>query len=168
MKKIFDEVLSDHKNLKHIQIPRWIHADKTSSIELIGFCDASGKAKAGMVYVRIMTNEGYKVSLLQAKGNINKINTKAVIESRENTIPKNEFESLTILAALLATCAKIFTDRQVSLRAYCDNKPAICWAKNTKPLKTKFHETRRKTLRQEVAAFQNLLKVHYGGPVLHG
>jgi Pao retrotransposon peptidase len=67
------------QTLESIKIPRWLGTKEHSTLELIGFSDASGRGQAAVIYGRIKNGESYKISLISARGNVSKSSTKAVI-----------------------------------------------------------------------------------------
>ena len=53
--------------IEQIKLPRWYQTSDEAHIELHGFADASEKAYAGVVYLRVKTLNGAHVSLIAAK-----------------------------------------------------------------------------------------------------
>lgn len=93
IKTQFMKILHNVSCLNHIRIPRFLPNSEDNVIDLIGFADASTHAQAAVLYSRHKANEGYKVILLLARGNVSKSKTAAVMKSKQNTIPKLELSS---------------------------------------------------------------------------
>ncbi|XP_055909270.1 uncharacterized protein LOC129944103 [Eupeodes corollae] len=64
--------------LKAIEIPRWINFTKESKIEVPGFCDASEKAYAAAIYLRITTGIKIYTNLIVAKTRVAPLKNKSI------------------------------------------------------------------------------------------
>ena len=66
------KIVYDLQNLSKIQIPRYINTERdgTEEYQLIYFCDASGKAYAMAVYIRVTGPHSVKVNLIFAKAQV--------------------------------------------------------------------------------------------------
>ncbi|XP_017469584.1 PREDICTED: uncharacterized protein LOC108361477 [Rhagoletis zephyria] len=74
-----------------IRVLHWLGMTKTSTVNFHGFCDASSKAYAAVVYVRIEDPEGeVRVSLVAAKTRVG--------PSKSTTIPRMELSAARLLA----------------------------------------------------------------------
>ncbi|XP_036334761.1 uncharacterized protein LOC118745416 [Rhagoletis pomonella] len=106
--------------LNSVRVPRWLGMNATERTTLCGFCDASQKAYAAVVYTHTIKADGLsRVSLLTAR-------TK-VAPLRGATIPRLE-----LCAALLL--AKTISDARVALNLvdsafhlWSDSTIALCW-----------------------------------------
>ncbi|XP_036327394.1 uncharacterized protein LOC118740001 [Rhagoletis pomonella] len=77
--------------LSSIRVLRWLGMTKKSTVNLHGFCDASSKAYAAVVYVRIEDPEGeVRVSLVATKTRVG--------PSKSTTIPRMELSAARLLA----------------------------------------------------------------------
>ena len=64
--------MSQLKRIGKVSVPRYYFSDipsikKHERIQLIGFCDASGKAYAAVVYARVKTDDKASVTLVMSK-----------------------------------------------------------------------------------------------------
>jgi len=78
--------------LEKISIPRFVHTDPMSPVQLHAFADASLRAYGACAYIRSKTAEGYKVSLLTSKSKVATLKTK--------TLPRLELCAAHLLADL--------------------------------------------------------------------
>lgn len=61
------KIKSELPTLRELKIPRWIFTQKSASIEIHGFCDASELAYAAVIYVKATCIDQVNISLLSAK-----------------------------------------------------------------------------------------------------
>ncbi|XP_029168391.1 uncharacterized protein LOC114938571 [Nylanderia fulva] len=103
-------------HLTTLQVPRWLGFERNiQCLHLHGFCDASSKAYAAVVYSKIVTNSGDShVRLLLSKTKVAPIKT--------ISIPRLEL----CAAQLLARCIS-FTIDAMKLQ----NIPVFCWSDST-------------------------------------
>ena len=95
------------------------------SCTLCGFCDASLKAYAGVIYVLLETNVGYSVKFVAAKTRV------APIQCQ--TIPRLELLSALLLARLLSTVTESL-ECELTLsppRCFTDSTVSLCWIKGS-------------------------------------
>ena len=66
------KIVYDLQNLSKIQIPRYVNTERdgTEEYQLICFCDASGKAFATAVYIRVIGPHSVKANLIFAKARV--------------------------------------------------------------------------------------------------
>jgi len=64
--------------LEEEYIPRSVHTDPMSPVQLHDFADTSLRAYGACVYIRRKTAEGYKVSLLTLKSKVAPLKTKTL------------------------------------------------------------------------------------------
>ncbi|XP_076283630.1 uncharacterized protein LOC143210562 [Lasioglossum baleicum] len=102
--------------LRQISLPRWINLGSSAlSVELHGFADASNRAYAAVIYLRVtMQNGEVAVSLLTAKSKV------APVKSL--SIPRLELCAATLLARLMS-----FIRTTLDLH----NSPVYCWTDST-------------------------------------
>ena len=66
---------------QQIRVPRYLLCDvqhRVDSYSLIGFCDASKKAYAAVVHLRVITQEGLHVKFLTSKTRVNPLQPKTI------------------------------------------------------------------------------------------
>lgn len=79
--------------LNDLTIPRLITNPDAKSITLIGFADASQKAYAAAIYVRVPVNEGFDSNLLMAKSKVG--------PTKPHSIPRMELCGAELLAKII-------------------------------------------------------------------
>ncbi|XP_043478500.1 uncharacterized protein LOC122508897 [Leptopilina heterotoma] len=115
--------------LSGIKIPRWLGSFSNSLIELHGFSDASTRAYAAVVYVRVLKyKEDGQVTLLAAKSKVAPIKTA--------TIPKLELCGAALLVKLLKYVRRLTFLNAVPVTAWCDSQVTLAWI-NQHPSKWK-------------------------------
>jgi hypothetical protein len=67
--------VENYPSISLVRIPRWVSLTKRSHIQLHGFCDASEKAYAAVLYMRCEVNDQTSVTLLTAKTKVAPIKT---------------------------------------------------------------------------------------------
>lgn len=67
--------LEDFSNITNIQIPRWVLFSPDSEVQFHGFCDASEKAYAAALYIRIVHDDVVYIHLLAAKSKVAPVKT---------------------------------------------------------------------------------------------
>jgi len=94
LEKEFRKFYNLFHHLEEIKIPRWVnYTPEAKDVEYHGFSDASNKAIAAVVYLRIKIDGEIKISILAAK-------TKLVDPNKPN-IPRYELDAAVLLARLM-------------------------------------------------------------------
>ena len=111
-----------------ISIPRCYFngvSDDLVSCTLCGFCDASLKAYAGVVYLLMETTTKPLVKYIAAKTRVSPL--------KEQTIPRLELLSALLLSRLLTSVTQsLECELQLSpARCFTDSTVALCWIKGT-------------------------------------
>lgn len=111
-----------------ISIPRCYFEsprEEIISCSLFGFCDASSKAYAGVVYLLLETSVGHSVKFVAAKTRV------APLQCQ--TIPRLELLSALLLARLLSTIAESleFELPLSAPRCFTDSRVSFCWIKGS-------------------------------------
>jgi Pao retrotransposon peptidase/Family of unknown function (DUF5641) len=109
--------------IQEVAVPRWIGVVSTQKVEIHGFCDASGDAYGGVVYV---VSDSSAPILLSSKVKISPI--------KKPTIPRLELMGATLLAKLVVSVtAAIRLGCSVStITCWTDSEIVIDWLKNPK------------------------------------
>lgn len=123
---IWNKFLVAIENLPIIRIPRFVFVEiqeVVESVELHGFCDSSCHVYSGVVYVRVVTNTGVKVSLLASKTKVAPLKTLS--------IPRLELLGSVILTKLLKDIKNALSTRVLINNVYCwtDSTVVLCWIK---------------------------------------
>ncbi|UYV60184.1 hypothetical protein LAZ67_1000270 [Cordylochernes scorpioides] len=119
----------DLSSLEHIQIPRCVVPGKFMKVELNGFCDASQKAYAASLYLKvILSNTSAKTFLLVAKTR--------VAPMKVVSLPKLELCSALLLARLVKTVYDNLPLTINEIYLWSDSTIALCWI-NSEPCRWK-------------------------------
>ena len=100
-------------------------SEEIISCTLCGFCDASNKAYAGVVYLLLETSAGFSVKFVAAKTRVAPL--------QQQTIPRLELLSALLLARLMSTIAKGLEFELTLSSPYCftDSMVSLCWIKGS-------------------------------------
>ncbi|XP_055848210.1 uncharacterized protein LOC129913509 [Episyrphus balteatus] len=138
----------DLKNLNKLKIPRWIGISKTNQTNQIhGFCDASIKAYAAVLYIRTQDENGnIKVNLLTAKSKVAPV--------KPITLPRLELNGALLLAKLIKA-----TIQDMQLETF----PVFLWTDATIVLQwIREHPSKWKTyVANRVAEIQDVTPTEY-------
>ncbi|XP_029172121.1 uncharacterized protein LOC114941332 [Nylanderia fulva] len=113
-----------HTHLKHLEevmIPRWIQlGHHVLHLELHGFSDASTKAYAAAVYIRVVTVDGMvSVNLLAAKSKVAPVKVMSV--------PRLELSAAQLLARLIHFIREALDFREVNVYCWTDSTITLAW-----------------------------------------
>lgn len=108
-----------------VKVPRWIGlSNDAAQISLQGFCDASERAYACVVYVRIVQIDGtISCNLIAAKTKIAPLNT--------ISIPKLELQGAVLLVKLLEKVRTALRMPDIHQTAWSDSFIVLCWLSST-------------------------------------
>ncbi len=120
----WESMVTDLQVDQQIQVPRYVLHEvhgQVDSCSLVGFCDASKRAYAAVIYLRVKTPEGFQIRLLASKTRVNPL--------QPPTIPRLELLSALILTRLLVSVKKALEGRLPPLETICytDSKVALYW-----------------------------------------
>ncbi|XP_077262598.1 uncharacterized protein LOC143897666 [Temnothorax americanus] len=112
---------SDLPSLEAIRVPRWLTSgDEGCRLKLHGFADASERAYAAVIYLRVERGDGeVEVRLLEAK-------TK-VAPLKQMTLPRLELSAATLLVRLMAHVQRVLEARNVPSHLWSDAKVVLGW-----------------------------------------
>ncbi|XP_065170182.1 uncharacterized protein [Atheta coriaria] len=141
--QIWIQYLNQLRELQQLSIPRWLQLHATSTFEIHGFCDASQKAMAAVIYVRATVTGTPTITLMCSK-------TK-VAPLKRLTIPRLELCAAVLLTRLL---------KHVIASMNWDAHPTYCWTDsaitytwvNNHPSRWKEFVHNRVTFIQEVSS----------------
>lgn len=108
-------------HLEKLKIPRWTGNSKIDKlIELHGFSDASEKAYAAVVYIKVVDLEdNVKVAILAAKTKVAPI--------KSISLPRLELCGALLLAHLLEKVVKAMNFNEVAVHAHTDSQIVLAW-----------------------------------------
>lgn len=133
LREQFDTWLKQLPLITQIEIPRWLNIDyeNEEKIALHIFADASKRAYATCVYLRIETLEGTKVQLVNARSRVAPI--------KELTIPRLELLSCLIGARLAKTVISDMKLENCSTVFWSDSSTALGWIRRDQAWGTFVH-----------------------------
>ena len=109
----------------NINISRCVNEYKGATLELIGFCDASEKAYAAVIYIITNKNSSINSKIMIAKSR--------VAPMKQMTIPRLELLGAVLLARLMSTVKKILSTWEFkNITYYTDSTNVLYWIKDTK------------------------------------
>ena len=121
-------LVSDLREGWPISVPRcyWSIISGEASIHtLSGFCDASQKAYAAVVYLRSDSNVGVSIRLVASKTRVSPL--------KEQTIPRLELLSALLLARLITSITQALQQELPLSEAHCftNSMISLCWTKGS-------------------------------------
>lgn len=129
--------------LKTIKINRWIGGTK-KFIDLYGFCDASEKAYACIVYTRVINENGEPVvNLLTAK-------TRVAPLAQKITLPRLELCGALLLSQLMEKAKQSLNDYILTIWAWSDSKVVLAWLQGEETKWERYVENRVKKIKQVI------------------
>ena len=137
------ELRRELRTLDTITIPRWVHYAPTGvELEIHGFCDASERAYAAAVYLRVQRTSTVHSRLLVVKTKVAPV--------KLLSIPRLELCGALLLARLLASLKNGLSLNGVPIVAWSDSTVTVAWIRS--------HAARWKPfVAHRVAEIQNLL-----------
>lgn len=145
-KNAFETCIRMLPMLADLRVPRWTGSSKTNLPQIVGFCDASGDGFAAVLYSRVASDVGFKITLLASKGRVCPLKTKTNKESKLCTIPKMELEGILLLAELFKDIGNSM--KVQSFCAYTDSEVALAWVRNGERNENKFVKRRVTKIRK--------------------
>lgn len=106
--------------LANIKIPRYLHTHNLTICEIHGFCDASSKAFAAVIYLRIVSTTT-TISLLTSKTRVAPVKTV--------TLPRLELCGALLLAELTETVQRALKLPFSNIYLWCDSTITLSWIK---------------------------------------
>lgn len=106
--------------LTQIRVDRWFKTQKTSEIQLHGFCDASELAYGAVIYARVRTDHNtYTTTIITSKSRVAPI--------KVMTMPRLELCAANLLTTLLESIYPTFDTQKVSIFSWTDSQIALHW-----------------------------------------
>ena len=122
----WDAFLNELDRIKEITIRRFVFyevKDDIESVEIHGFSDSSLDAYAAVIYLRVKTKVGIKVSLITSKSK--------VAPMKKFSVPRLELLACVLLAKLMQQVTFSISSQitAYSVFAWTDSKVTLCWIK---------------------------------------
>lgn len=122
----WEALTSDLGQARTLLIPRCctgVKDDDVRSYSLQGFCNASQKAYAAVVYLQVRTRDSTSTQFLCSKTRVAPV--------KKVTIPQLELLSALLLARLISTVKQALEPehRLGDLTCYTDSQVVLCWIK---------------------------------------
>ncbi|XP_036337045.1 uncharacterized protein LOC118747130 [Rhagoletis pomonella] len=111
--------MHDYMNINTIRIPRWVHFTQTDDAEIHGFSDASEKAYATTVFLRVKTAERVVVSLLMAKTKVAPVKTVS--------LPRLELCGAVLLSETLEAVVENLSLVHMKINLWTDSTIVLAW-----------------------------------------
>ena len=127
MNKTWNLIFEELKPLGYVRIPRCYFYPGFSKIDvqLHGFSDASERAYAAVVYIRVVYSDGrIETRLAASKTRVSPI--------KKQTIPRLELLGAVILSRLTATVLKALPEQVNRSNYWVDSRTVLCWIQNDK------------------------------------
>ena len=130
MLNTWNSIVSEIKSLNGIRIPRCYFQERctTTNIQLHAFSDASEKAYAAAVYLRLTYSDGQVETRLIASKT-------RVVPIKTQTIPRLELLGAVILSRLVDTIQRSLPVPVNQVVYWVDSRVVLCWIQNEKPWK---------------------------------
>lgn len=107
-------------HLAEFRLERWVNTNLNDVVELHGFSDASNRAYAAVVYLRVINNSGaIHVNLVAAKTRVAPV--------KQVSIPRLELCGAVLLAKLLVEIAEVLKVPRNHVRAWTDSTVVLAW-----------------------------------------
>ncbi|XP_054746732.1 uncharacterized protein LOC129251360 [Anastrepha obliqua] len=116
---LFSEVTLDYGEFDNIRIPRWVHYSPADNAEIHGFCDASEKAYAAAVYLRVKKQDQVYLNLLLAKTRVAPVKT--------ISLPRLELCGAVLLADIIETVTENLSLAHLDVHLWTDSTIVLAW-----------------------------------------
>ena len=108
--------------LEEVKLPRWTNASKSTALELHGFSDASEKAYAACIYLRVKDGDKYHCHLLASKTRVAPLKTVS--------IPRLELMGAVLLTQLIQHTKAALRKPDIPIYGWTDSTITLCWIKS--------------------------------------
>lgn len=115
------KIRADIANINQYKISRWIRTGERESIELHGFCDASSKGFACVIYCKTRSEENEaKVVMVAGK-------SKLVPTNKQVSLPRLELCGAELLANLMQKVKENLNYRNIDIYGWIDSQVVLAW-----------------------------------------
>lgn len=118
--KEWSKIKQEIEIINNFTIPRWLGTESVSNIELHGYCDASQKAYACVVYCKLQKLGQIKTILLAGK-------SKLVPCKKQVTLPKLELMGAQLLAKLMERIKSCLQNHKIMTYGWTDSTAVLGW-----------------------------------------
>ncbi|XP_017472300.1 PREDICTED: uncharacterized protein LOC108363445 [Rhagoletis zephyria] len=118
----WETFLDNYEHIQKIKIPRWTNFTPWDEVEFHGFCDASEKAYAAALYIRVRdraSNNAPHINLLVGKTKVAPVKTVS--------LPRLELCGALLLAELINTFIPQFEVTQPVIYKWTDSTVVLSW-----------------------------------------
>lgn len=117
----WNTVKVDLDEINNIKITRWLSTGKQENLELHGFCDASTKAYACVIYCRIKKQqEPPSIILVAAKSRLTSPN-------KNISLPRLELNGALLLAKLMKNVLECLSEHNITIYGWSDSTAVLGW-----------------------------------------
>lgn len=113
-------IKSEMEVINQYRIPRWLQTELRHRIELHGFCDASTKAYACVIYCKIIREHESSIVLVAGK-------TKLVPLKKNTSLPRLELCGAVLLSKLMAKIKTCLNNYEISVHGWVDSMVVLGW-----------------------------------------
>ncbi|XP_054742580.1 uncharacterized protein LOC129247471 [Anastrepha obliqua] len=111
--------MQNYGEIDNIRIPRWVHYSPADDAEIHGFCDASEKAYAAAVYLRVKKRDQVYLNLLLAKTRVAPVKT--------ISLPRLELCGAVLLADIIETVTENLNLAHLDVHLWTDSTIVLAW-----------------------------------------
>lgn len=108
------------ETINQIEIKRWLEIEENQKIELHGFCDASNKAYACVIYCKITKDNKPMINLVAGKARLRPL-------SKSLSIPRLELMGAQLLTQLMHKVQSCLDDREIETYCWTDSTAVLGW-----------------------------------------
>ncbi|XP_063897002.1 uncharacterized protein LOC135118557 [Helicoverpa armigera] len=116
----WEKLRKEFPSINKISVTRWLQCTE-DTIEIHGFCDASEKAYACVVYSRVKNSNGdFTTTIIAAK-------TKVAPLSKKMSLPRLELCGALLLAKLMEKIKSTLSYKNLQIHCWSDSKVVLAW-----------------------------------------
>ncbi|XP_036345831.1 uncharacterized protein LOC118755088 [Rhagoletis pomonella] len=108
-----------YNEIDKVRIPRWVYFSPTDEIQIHGFCDASEKAYAASVYLRVKRDSKVFINLLLAKTRVAPVKT--------ISLPRLELCGAVLLAEIVDSVINNLNLGHINIHLWTDSTIVLAW-----------------------------------------